>query len=75
MKPDERALLTAIYQQTERMMPHYHAERLGIPPNRAHYLYLKWTGKGWYEYGVSARSGWLTAKGLEAVKQLIEAKK
>lgn len=34
------------------------------------YRYLsKWTGKGWWEFGVSLRSGWLTPEGKEALEK------
>jgi len=36
------------------------ADRLGIEWNRAEYLLEKWTRAGWWEWGVSLRSGWLT---------------
>lgn len=36
------------------------AERMGIPDKRAHYLLEKWSVKGWWESGVSLRSGWFT---------------
>ena len=36
------------------------AERIGLNENRAYYLLEKWTRQGWWEYGVSVRSGWLT---------------
>lgn len=32
----------------------------GISDKRAHYLAEKWTRHGWWDYGVSVRSGWFT---------------
>lgn len=36
------------------------AERLDIDWARAEYLLEKWTKLGWWDWGVSLRSGWLT---------------
>lgn len=36
------------------------AERIGIEWNRAEDLLEKWYRAGWWEFGVSMRSGWLT---------------
>lgn len=34
------------------------------------YSYLsKWSRKGWWDYGVSLRSGWLTDEGREALQK------
>ena len=38
-------------------------ERHGIPTKRVHYLLEKWSGKGWWESGVTARTGWFTPDG------------
>jgi len=43
---------------------------LGIHPKRVDYLLQKWTDKGWWNYGVSARSGWLEPAGIEAAEKL-----
>lgn len=32
---------------------------------RAWYLLDKWSGKGWYDYGVNVDLGWITDKGYE----------
>jgi hypothetical protein len=45
-----------------------YAERLGIHWKRCQSLLLKWTDRRWWEYGVSARSGWFTELGLEAAR-------
>lgn len=63
----------AFYQllQLERARPHedvFHklpfatdyAAVLSIPEKRAYYLLDKWTNNGWWDYGVSLRSGWFT---------------
>lgn len=38
---------------------------------RALYLLEKWSRKGWYEWGVSIRVGWLQPEGIEKAKTLI----
>lgn len=64
MKPDEKALWEAV----KAGEPGYDAyPRLGIHPNRAQYLFEKWVKKGWWECGVSARTGWVTEKGKGVV--------
>ncbi len=35
------------------------------------YVLDKWTRKGWWEYGVSLRTGWLTDAGYEALPRMI----
>lgn len=81
MKPDEYKLLTtlAAMQGTNRLRPrdndqHVFAttigHELGIHPKRVCYLLEKWADKGWWECGVSLRTGWLTAKGLEVANRI-----
>lgn len=69
MKPDEAAFLKEL--AASRPRPTREAPfatdigvRLGLHPKRAHYLLEKWLDKGWWECGVSVRSGWLTGEGL-----------
>jgi hypothetical protein len=40
-------------------------ESLHIPNNRLIYLLYKFSGKGWYEWGVSPMAGWITKEGIE----------
>lgn len=42
------------------------AAELGLNTKRAYYLCLKWSDKGWWEYGVNALAGWLTESGMVA---------
>lgn len=35
-----------------------HAADLGIPEKRLYYLLDKWTGKGWWEWGMNQAGGW-----------------
>lgn len=59
-KPDEIALYAAIQAKGRGVFADTVAERLGIEWARAEYLLEKWTSTGWWAYGVSLRSGWLT---------------
>ncbi len=36
----------------------------GIPEKRCLFLLGKWSGKGWYDYGVCLDLGWLTPAGM-----------
>lgn len=76
MKPDERALLLAVYVARNRPSPWRWPRAIiagmDIVPKRAWYILEKWAGKrGWYEYGVCVDLGWLTPRGLvEAETQM-----
>lgn len=35
------------------------------------YYLEKWTRKGWWDYGVSLRSGWFTPEGVDHFKKLL----
>ncbi|KAF6564513.1 hypothetical protein G9G63_10240 [Paenibacillus sp. EKM202P] len=41
---------------------------------RAWYLLEKWSGKNWYEWGVTMDLGWLTLEGEKAAKELLRPK-
>ena len=64
VREDEVALWNAVGPYVpDRVLPMDAAERLGINANRAEYLYRKWSRKGWFDCGVSARTGWKTPEG------------
>jgi len=44
-------------------------EALGYPPKVAASIIDRMERKGWIEYGVSPRSGWLTEKGWKAAEE------
>jgi len=78
MKPDEAELLAKIRQRGAVMGPETPgawqiAESLGMPYKRAQYILRdKWGDKkGWYEYGVSWRYGWLTPEGWAETENLV----
>lgn len=81
MKPDEKELLLKLaeiqlHPSNAGIRPEPYAlatdlaKTFGMHEKRAHYLLLKWADRGWWEYGVSARTGWLTEKGLDAAKTI-----
>ena len=69
MKEDEKLFLQELQKRGKLSVEFIResafriSERLDIPYKRARYICLKWSGKGWYEYGVSWRVGWLTESG------------
>lgn len=75
MKPDEKALLAvmaATPSQAARGMEFatdLATRLLAMDEKRCLYLLGKWADKGWWEYGVSLRSGWMTPTGLAASKR------
>lgn len=71
MKPDEQALLLALAEASDpEELPGDVAARLHIHPNRAAYIFAKWTRKGWYDYGVNVLLGWLEPAGFKAAESL-----
>lgn len=77
MKPDERGLLCALAEASlllanggPRLFARDVINALPIHHKRAWYLLLKWTNKGWYNYGTSLDLGWLTAEGLRAAAEV-----
>lgn len=59
MKPDE---IQFWFSLIDGQVPY---ERWGDLTKRQYYLLDKWTDKGFWEFGVSMRSGWLTPEGKE----------
>lgn len=69
-------LRMSIKQQEIRFIAFVLAHDGRIPPDlwagltKLEYSYLKkWADKDWWDYGVSARSGWVTHKGREALQE------
>lgn len=80
MKDDEQRLLIDIYNRCHNgymkkdgisVKELVQEEGFYVHHNRAWFLLGKWSRKGWYEYGVSVRVGWLTPEGIERAKELI----
>jgi hypothetical protein len=78
MKDDEKQLLQALlehhqwepYSRARSEFADAIAQRRGIHDKRSYCLLSKWTDKKWWEYGVSARSGWFTPEGIAELKKL-----
>jgi hypothetical protein len=68
MKADERRLLVELLKKRPKFGPPRADEiaaGIGIHPKRCQYLLEKWTSRGWWNYGVSARTGWFEQAGIE----------
>lgn len=81
MKTDELALLKeafkqhggTAYKEVDPMPPFLDeiAQGLGIHDKRSYYILTKWDDKGWWDSGVSLRSGWFTPEGVKAIKEIL----
>lgn len=70
VKPDEIALRAKVGAADGKACAAWEAsEALRMHPKRLNAILEKWYGKGWWEFGVSLRSGWLTADGQLALAQ------
>jgi hypothetical protein len=63
VKPDELQLLQAVAAKPRSALADACFAPIQMPEKRGLYLLQKWADKGWWEYGVTLRSGWLTPKG------------
>lgn len=75
MKDDERAFLLALDARTISLRARHltaldGGAGINIPEKRAEYLLEKWSRAGWWDYGVSARTGWLTDAGRAKAHEL-----
>lgn len=59
-KPDEIEYYAAIRAKGRGVFADVVAENIGMEWGRAEYLLEKWADNGWWDYGVTLRSGWLT---------------
>ena len=72
MKEDEKELALVILDASGKGVPPGFLGELwwmdrGYPDKRFYSLLAKWARKGWWEYGVSLRGGWLTDVGRAAL--------
>jgi hypothetical protein len=72
MKEDEKGLARAMLAASgEGVAVGFFGEQWWAsrcyPPKRFYSLLAKWERKGWWEYGVSLRGGWLTDAGRAAL--------
>ena len=51
------------------------ANDLGFPSKQALSWAEKWVRKGWWDYGVTLRSGWFTPEGIETLKRELRYEK
>ncbi len=78
MKDDERCLLIELARRHKVGQKDEFADAVakrltGMHEKRCQRILEKWEDKGWWDSGVSCRSGWMTAKGLaEAERQRAE---
>jgi hypothetical protein len=75
VKPDEISMMRRMLEidvqelnSAKEWWSYYELDQLS--PRWA-YILDKWERKGWYEFGVALRVGWLTEKGREALPQAI----
>lgn len=73
MKDDERALLALLADDAARAgrFADEVGGGIGIHHKRVNYILLKWADRGWWDYGVSARTGWLTREGRKAAQEVL----
>lgn len=80
MKEDEKQFLILVYEKCKRYGDNkekyfardlINSEYCTIHHKRCWYLLEKWTGQGLYDYGVTLDLGWLTDKGVEKAKELL----
>jgi hypothetical protein len=86
MKADEEEFLVKVFDlgfvpwdrvnnvSGPALVPRDVISRTGINPKRARYLLYKWERKGWYQYGVSVDTGWLSLEGRDAAESIISAR-
>lgn len=77
MKDDEKNLLLLIYKN-KYSIPRFiinDKSKIEINHKRALYILEKNCDKGYYEFGISLDTGWLTPKGIEFIEtQLLGGK-
>lgn len=66
MKPDEIELIRLVMKQSRPTV----SEMNEVSPRWA-YLLTKWVRRGFWEYGVSLRTGWMTEAGIEWAREAI----
>lgn len=84
-KPDELIFLKLLLDRCRRSGSGRHpAEKprqiindpdFPLPAKRAWYLLGKYTGRGWYDFGTTLDSGWLTDEGVTEIRNVIEDEK
>lgn len=82
MKADERRFLEALFSLHEGKPYNYRfhtadgiGDDCGLAPKRSFYLLMKWSRRHWWDYGVSARTGWFTPEGIAAISGILSPPK
>lgn len=70
IKPDEIALARRVLRHPEGVLRD-DAGGLVDADKRTLYLLAKWSDRGWWEYGVSLRGGWLTSEGHVKLAEMV----
>lgn len=60
IKADERDFYAAIQAKGRGVFADVVAANIGMEWGRAQDILEEWTDRGWWDWGVSLRSGWLT---------------
>lgn len=72
-KPDEIAMMKEALNNTNAV-PFERCFRNvpeGMNIKRFLFILYKWVGRGWFDYGVSLRTGWLTPEGVAALSAFL----
>lgn len=69
IEQDEHEFYAAIQAKGRGVFADVVAANLGMDEGRAEDLLMKWVRAGWWEYGVSLRSGWLTDEAPQFLPQ------
>lgn len=70
MKDDEISYLMVLCAHRGVYSPRELYSFLKLPPKRALYILNKLVRKGFYDYGVSLDTGWLTDEGVKYIEEL-----
>ena len=71
MKTDERKFAALVLQCQHGYEIREVMNTCGVPFKRCVYYLEKWSRKDWYDYGVSLDLGWLTALGIEKLREMV----
>jgi len=69
LKRDEREFLKRVVSQVSAALV-LRSDNCPVPVKRGYYLLDKWTRKGFWEYGVTSRTGWFTQAGKDWLEDL-----
>lgn len=70
-KPDELALMRRVLAHPKGWLRDGDSDDLVETTKRDEYVLAKWEKRGWWDSGVSTRSGWLTPAGRAHFESVI----